>query len=219
MTTASSVDSARTYRPFPTADDETALLRRAQWGRPRTLLTIFDGPLVHRRRGRLRPRGPRKWLAANLELPPAFGAPRRRDRLGPAWHIPRRGRHPGRPYGGRSATPVQVELFNMEYARRRAAAAGELSTTWHSLPPTAPPNGAAAPGSPRRKGQRAGQGRITHAEPDAGSDPWRCNPLSAPIWPAGVRPKVAVGTSRRARFGPGGGSAPKARTTPLPEAT
>jgi alkylation response protein AidB-like acyl-CoA dehydrogenase len=67
----------------------------------------------------------REWLARNLDLPPRF------DRLddeiawGRAWQAKLAadrwvGIHWPAEYGGRGASPVQVAIFNMEYARSRA---------------------------------------------------------------------------------------------------
>ncbi len=67
----------------------------------------------------------RAWLTANLELPPAFT--NLDDEIGwaRAWQAKLAadrwvGVHWPVEYGGRGATPVQVALYNMEYARSRA---------------------------------------------------------------------------------------------------
>lgn len=67
----------------------------------------------------------RAWLTTNLELPPAFA--NLDDEIGwaRAWQAKLAadrwvGVHWPVEYGGRGATPVQVALYNMEYARSRA---------------------------------------------------------------------------------------------------
>ena len=65
------------------------------------------------------------WLAANLEPPPAFADVDDEVRWGRAWQAKLAaagwvGIHWPREYGGRGASPVQVALFNREYARARA---------------------------------------------------------------------------------------------------
>jgi alkylation response protein AidB-like acyl-CoA dehydrogenase len=67
----------------------------------------------------------RDWLAANLEPPPAFGSLEEEVAWGRAWQARlAAGRWVGltwpREFGGRGASPVQVALFNMEYARAGA---------------------------------------------------------------------------------------------------
>lgn len=67
----------------------------------------------------------REWLAANLETPPAFASIDEEVAWGRRWQ--RRlaegrwvGIHWPVEYGGRGASPVQVAIFNAEYARARA---------------------------------------------------------------------------------------------------
>jgi len=67
----------------------------------------------------------RQWLSANVEPPPVFASPQEEMAWGRAWQArlaearwvgiawPER-------YGGRGASPVQVALFNLEYARAGA---------------------------------------------------------------------------------------------------
>jgi len=67
----------------------------------------------------------RSWLAANLELPPRFGSLDEEIEWGRAWQAKLAGGrwvgiHWPAAYGGRGASPVQVAIFNMEYARSRA---------------------------------------------------------------------------------------------------
>ncbi len=67
----------------------------------------------------------RSWLAANLEPPPAFAGQAEEVDWGRRWQARLAadrwvGIHWPEAYGGRGATPVQVALFNMEYARARA---------------------------------------------------------------------------------------------------
>jgi len=67
----------------------------------------------------------RAWLAANLELPPAFASLDEEIAWGRAWQAKLAadrwvGVHWPAAYGGRGASPVQVALYNMEYARSRA---------------------------------------------------------------------------------------------------
>jgi alkylation response protein AidB-like acyl-CoA dehydrogenase len=67
----------------------------------------------------------RAWLEANLELPPAHASLDEEIAWGRAWQAKlAKGRWVGihwpREYGGRGASPVQVAIFNMEYARSRA---------------------------------------------------------------------------------------------------
>jgi alkylation response protein AidB-like acyl-CoA dehydrogenase len=66
------------------------------------------------------------WLAANVELPPPFDSVDEEVSWGRQWQAKLAsgrwvGVHWPREYGGRSASPVQVAIFNMEYARSRAA--------------------------------------------------------------------------------------------------
>jgi alkylation response protein AidB-like acyl-CoA dehydrogenase len=67
----------------------------------------------------------RAWLDANLELPPAFGSLEEEVAWGRAWQAKLAadrwvGIHWPAAYGGRGASPVQVAIFNLEYARARA---------------------------------------------------------------------------------------------------
>jgi len=67
----------------------------------------------------------RAWLAENLELAPAHASLDNEIAWGRAWQAKLAadrwvGIHWPREYGGRGASPVQVAIFNMEYARSRA---------------------------------------------------------------------------------------------------
>jgi alkylation response protein AidB-like acyl-CoA dehydrogenase len=67
----------------------------------------------------------RAWLADNLELPPRFDSLDDEIEWGRAWQAKLAagrwvGIHWPAEYGGRGASPVQVAIFNMEYARSRA---------------------------------------------------------------------------------------------------
>jgi alkylation response protein AidB-like acyl-CoA dehydrogenase len=67
----------------------------------------------------------RAWLAANLERPPRFASLDDEIEWGQAWQAKLAadrwvGIHWPVAYGGRGASPVQVAIFNMEYARSRA---------------------------------------------------------------------------------------------------
>ncbi len=67
----------------------------------------------------------RAWLAANLERPPRFATLDDEIAWGRAWQAKLAadrwvGIHWPEAYGGRGASPVQVAIFNMEYARSRA---------------------------------------------------------------------------------------------------
>jgi alkylation response protein AidB-like acyl-CoA dehydrogenase len=67
----------------------------------------------------------RSWLAANVETPPPFGTVEEEVAWGRRWQARLAdarwvGIQWPAEYGGRSATPVQVALFNAEYARARA---------------------------------------------------------------------------------------------------
>ena len=67
----------------------------------------------------------RGWLADNLESPPRFDSLDEEIAWGRAWQAKlAAGRwvaiHWPAEYGGRGASPVQVAIFNMEYARSRA---------------------------------------------------------------------------------------------------
>src|ERR687892_1806805 len=68
----------------------------------------------------------RGWLAANLELAPRFESLDEEVAWGRRWQAKLAagrwvGIHWPAEYGGRGASPVQVAIFNMEYARARAA--------------------------------------------------------------------------------------------------
>jgi alkylation response protein AidB-like acyl-CoA dehydrogenase len=67
----------------------------------------------------------REWLQANLEPRPPFASEDEEFAWGRAWQARLArdrwvGIHWPREYGGRSATPVEVALYNVEYARSRA---------------------------------------------------------------------------------------------------
>jgi alkylation response protein AidB-like acyl-CoA dehydrogenase len=67
----------------------------------------------------------RGWLAANLEPPPPFEGVEHEVEWGRRWQARLAsgrwvGIHWPAAYGGRDATPVEVAIFNMEYARARA---------------------------------------------------------------------------------------------------
>ena len=67
----------------------------------------------------------RAWLAAHLDPPPAFDSLDDEIAWGRAWQAKLAaerwvGIHWPTEYGGRSASPVEVALYNMEYARSRA---------------------------------------------------------------------------------------------------
>jgi len=67
----------------------------------------------------------RAWLAANLELPPTFDSLEEEVAWGREWQAKLAadrwiGIHWPTEYGGRGASPIQVAIFNMEYARSRA---------------------------------------------------------------------------------------------------
>ena len=67
----------------------------------------------------------REWLAANLEPPPAFADLDEEVEWGRRWQARLAeghwvGIHWPREYGGRGAPPVQVAIFNTEFARARA---------------------------------------------------------------------------------------------------
>jgi alkylation response protein AidB-like acyl-CoA dehydrogenase len=67
----------------------------------------------------------RAWLGANLERPPRFSTLADEVEWGRAWQAKLAadrwvGIHWPNEYGGRGASPVQVAIFNMEYARSRA---------------------------------------------------------------------------------------------------
>jgi len=67
----------------------------------------------------------REWLRGNLELPPSFPSLAEEIEWGRAWQAKLAGGrwvgiHWPAEYGGRGASPVEVAIFNMEYARSRA---------------------------------------------------------------------------------------------------
>jgi alkylation response protein AidB-like acyl-CoA dehydrogenase len=67
----------------------------------------------------------RAWLEANLERPPRFATLADEIAWGRTWQAKLAadrwvGIHWPEAYGGRGASPVQVAIFNMEYARSRA---------------------------------------------------------------------------------------------------
>ncbi len=67
----------------------------------------------------------RGWLATNLELPPGFDSLDEQIAWGRTWQAKLAadrwvGIHWPSEYGGRSATPVEVAIYNMEYSRSRA---------------------------------------------------------------------------------------------------
>jgi alkylation response protein AidB-like acyl-CoA dehydrogenase len=67
----------------------------------------------------------RAWLARHVEIPPRFENIADEVAFGRRWQAELArarwiGIHWPREYGGRAATPVQVAIFNMEYARARA---------------------------------------------------------------------------------------------------
>jgi len=67
----------------------------------------------------------RAWLAANVEPPPAFASLADEIAWGRSWQARLAadrwvGIHWPVDYGGRGASPVEVAIFNMEYARSRA---------------------------------------------------------------------------------------------------
>jgi alkylation response protein AidB-like acyl-CoA dehydrogenase len=67
----------------------------------------------------------RSWLADNVEVPPRFETIAEEVEFGRVWQARLAearwvGIHWPEAFGGRSATPVQVAIFNMEYARSRA---------------------------------------------------------------------------------------------------
>ncbi len=67
----------------------------------------------------------RDWLAGNVEVPPRFETIADEVEFGRAWQSRLAagrwvGIHWPEEYGGRGASPVQVAIFNMEYARSRA---------------------------------------------------------------------------------------------------
>ena len=67
----------------------------------------------------------RSWLEANLEVPPTFGSLEEEFEWGRKWQARLAadrwvGIHWPEAYGGRGATPFEVAIFNMEYARSKA---------------------------------------------------------------------------------------------------
>jgi alkylation response protein AidB-like acyl-CoA dehydrogenase len=67
----------------------------------------------------------RSWLAANLQPPPPFSSLEAEIAWGRTWQAKLAearwvGLHWPRAYGGRGASPVEVAIFNTEYARARA---------------------------------------------------------------------------------------------------
>src|SRR5664279_4499539 len=67
----------------------------------------------------------RAWLAANVDVPPRFENIAAEVEFGRRWQARLAesrwvGIHWPEAYGGRSASPVEVAIFNMEYARSRA---------------------------------------------------------------------------------------------------
>ena len=67
----------------------------------------------------------RSWLHAHLDLPPSFSTIEDEIAWGKAWQAKLAagrwvGIHWPAEFGGRGASPVQVAIFNMEYARSRA---------------------------------------------------------------------------------------------------
>jgi alkylation response protein AidB-like acyl-CoA dehydrogenase len=67
----------------------------------------------------------REWLAANVDVPPRFATIADEVEFGRRWQAKLAaarwvGIHWPEQYGGRGASPVEVALFNMEYARSRA---------------------------------------------------------------------------------------------------
>jgi alkylation response protein AidB-like acyl-CoA dehydrogenase len=67
----------------------------------------------------------RAWLETHVELPPSFGSVDDEVAWGRQWQAELAGGrwvgiHWPTEYGGRLASPVQVAIFNMEYARSRA---------------------------------------------------------------------------------------------------
>jgi alkylation response protein AidB-like acyl-CoA dehydrogenase len=67
----------------------------------------------------------REWLAAHVAVPPRFESIAAEVEFGRAWQAELAaarwvGIHWPEAYGGRGASPVEVAIFNMEYARSRA---------------------------------------------------------------------------------------------------
>jgi len=67
----------------------------------------------------------RQWLEANVELPSGFHSLEEEFAWGRTWQARLAkdrwvGIHWPEAYGGRGASPVQVAIFNMEYARSKA---------------------------------------------------------------------------------------------------
>src|SRR5204863_10194994 len=98
--------------------------RRARRQRPRALLGPLGGSLVLAGEEAFAAEV-REWLAANLEPPPAFTSIDEEIAWGRRWQARLAearwvGIHWPREYGGRGAPPLQVAIFNTEYARARA---------------------------------------------------------------------------------------------------
>src|SRR3954469_8876176 len=67
----------------------------------------------------------RSWLAEHVDVPPRFETIAEEVEFGRAWQARLAaarwvGIHWPEDYGGRGASPVEVAIFNMEYARSRA---------------------------------------------------------------------------------------------------
>jgi alkylation response protein AidB-like acyl-CoA dehydrogenase len=67
----------------------------------------------------------RSWLGTNVEVPPVFASLEEEFEWGRKWQARMAadrwvGIHWPEAYGGRGATPFQVSIFNMEYARSKA---------------------------------------------------------------------------------------------------
>ena len=81
---------------------------------------------LHRRRAGAFAAEVRAWLAAHVDVPPRFASLDDEVAWGSAWQAKLAADALGRDplaraeYGGRGASPVQVAIFNMEYARSRA---------------------------------------------------------------------------------------------------
>ena len=123
---AATTPTGRSDRPTP-----TALARLVHPVRARAVLgSLIRGPLVHRGGGRLRDGDPRvvgaqprpSRRASRRSTTRSSGAGRGRPKLAADRWV---GIHWPDAYGGRGASPVQVAIFNMEYARSRRAPAGE----------------------------------------------------------------------------------------------
>ena len=125
-TRSSSAAGARTRTGAFTAADEDALRRRRSRPPAASGSGTSDGPRASRAEEQAFAAEIRAWLATNLELPP--GVRRRstsRSRGARRWQAKLAadrwvGIHWPAEYGGRGATPVEVAIYNMEYARSRA---------------------------------------------------------------------------------------------------